>query len=178
MPHFGINQRSFPLPKVFALRRNGVRIAPFYCALNTVLLCGLRRIMQAFANEEIPEDFMHEAQRRPSGILVAYQKKSVERYISLDEKLSTILPKVKGKLTPKGSKVWTDYVLLRRLRDRLVHLKSIDRAHSKADNLFPKSIWSELLAPKQPNFPLIAKKMMLHFFDENNSYHWLRNCPF
>ena len=46
MPHFGINQRSFPLPKVFALRRNGVRIAPFYCALYTVLLCGLRRIMQ------------------------------------------------------------------------------------------------------------------------------------
>ena len=49
MPHFGINQRSFPLPKVFALRRNGVRIAPFYCALNTVLLCGLRRIMHIVA---------------------------------------------------------------------------------------------------------------------------------
>ena len=45
MPHFGINQRSIPQSKVCALRRNGVRIAPFYCALYTVLLCGLRRIM-------------------------------------------------------------------------------------------------------------------------------------
>jgi len=46
MTHFGINQRSFPQSKVCALRRNGVRIAPYWCALYTVLLCGLRRIMQ------------------------------------------------------------------------------------------------------------------------------------
>jgi len=46
MPHFGINQRSFPQSKVCALHRNGVRITPFYCALYTVLLCGLHRIMQ------------------------------------------------------------------------------------------------------------------------------------
>jgi hypothetical protein len=46
MTHFGINQRSFPQSKVCALRRNGVRIAPFRCALYTVLLCGLHRIMQ------------------------------------------------------------------------------------------------------------------------------------
>jgi len=134
--------------------------------------------LEAFANEEIPEDLIHEAQRRQSGIHVAYQKHSVERYVSLDEKLSIILPKAKGKPSPKGLNVWTEFVILRRLRDRLVHLKSLDRAHSKADNLYPKSIWSELLAPNQPNFPLIVKNMMLHFFDENNSHHWLRNCPF
>ncbi|MFA5838203.1 MAG: hypothetical protein WC837_14755 [Bellilinea sp.] len=134
--------------------------------------------VEAFANEEIPEDLLHEAQRRQSGILVAYQKNSVERYVSLDEKLSTILPKAKGKPSPKGLNVWTEFVTLRRLRDRLVHLKSLDRAHSKVDNLYPKTIWSELLAPKQPNFPLIAKDMMLHFFDEKHAPHWLRNCPF
>jgi hypothetical protein len=134
--------------------------------------------LEAFANEEIPEDLIHEAQRRQSGILVAYQKNSVERHISLDEKLATILPKVKSKPSPKGLNVWTEFVTLRRFRDRLVHLKSLDRAHSKADNLYPKSIWSELLTPKQPNFPLIAKNMMLHFFDEKYSPHWLRNCPF
>ena len=134
--------------------------------------------LEAFANEEIPKDFTHEAKRHSSGVHIAYEKNSVERYVSLDEKLSTILPKAKGKPSPKGSQVWTDYVNLRRLRDRLVHLKSDDRAHSKGDNLFPKSIWSELLEPKQPNFPLIAKKMMLHFFDDEHSHHWLRNCPF
>jgi hypothetical protein len=43
MPHFGINQRSFPRSKVCAFQRNGVRHAPFRCAAYTVLLCGLRR---------------------------------------------------------------------------------------------------------------------------------------
>ncbi len=45
MPHFGINQRCFPLSKVCGLRRNGVRHAPYWCAPYAVLLCALRRFM-------------------------------------------------------------------------------------------------------------------------------------
>jgi hypothetical protein len=37
MPHFWINQRYFPQPKVCGLLRNGVRHAPFYCAACSVL---------------------------------------------------------------------------------------------------------------------------------------------
>jgi hypothetical protein len=46
MPHFEINQRYFPHSKVCGFRRNGVRHAPFWCALYTVLLCDMHRIMQ------------------------------------------------------------------------------------------------------------------------------------
>jgi hypothetical protein len=145
------------------------------CIMTSVLFAF--SALEAFANEEIPENFTHETKMPSSGIHVAYQKKSVERYVSLDEKLATILPKAKGKTSPKRLQIWSDYVRLRRLRDRLVHLKSVDRAHSKVDNLYPKSIWLELLAPEQPNFPLIAKKMMLHFSEKNNT-HWLKYCPF
>lgn len=133
--------------------------------------------IEAFANEEIPEDFTYEMERSSSRILVAYEKESIERRVSLDEKLAIALPKAKGKPSPKGLKIWEDYVTLRRLRDRIVHLKSCDRDHSKNDELYPDSIWTELLKPKQDNHPLAAKNMMLHFRDEANT-HWLKYCPF
>jgi len=133
--------------------------------------------LEAFANEQIPEDFTHETHKPSSKILVAYKKQSIERYVSLDEKLATVLPKAASKPSPKRLPIWSDYVLLRRLRDRFVHLKSTDRAHSKVGSPYPGSIWSELLAPKQPDYPLIAKKMMLHFCEEGDT-HWLKCCPF
>lgn len=133
--------------------------------------------IEAFANEEISEDYVYESEMHSSEILIAYQKDSIERRISLDEKLGSILPKTKKLSTPKGLKIWADYVELKRLRDRIVHLKSRDRAHSKANDLFPDSIWSQLLHPKQLNYPLVAKKMMLHFVKEEK-YHWLKYCPF
>jgi len=132
--------------------------------------------IEAFANEEIPEDFTYETQTS-SGLFVVYQKESIERKVSLDGKLATVLPQVKGKPSPKGLRVWEGYVHLRRLRHRIVHLKSTDRARSKGRNLFPDSIWSELLHPQQPNYPLIAKNMILHFCEEEN-VHWLKYCPF
>ncbi len=132
--------------------------------------------IEAFANEELPENFTYEIQRA-SGLSVAYRKESIERHINLDEKLAKALPEAVEKPTPKGSKTWENYVHLRRLRHRIVHIKSVDRARSKGDNLFPDSIWSILLDPKQPNYPLIAKNMILHFRGKEDT-HWLKYCPF
>ena len=58
--------------------------------------------IEAFANEEIPEDYIYKAETRSSEILIAYQKDSIERRISLDEKLGSILPKTKNLPTPKN----------------------------------------------------------------------------
>jgi hypothetical protein len=131
--------------------------------------------IEAFANEEIPEDYEYPAQRR-SGLLVVLRKASIEREVDLSEKLSTILPAVKKVPSPKGTKTWEDFVRLKRMRDRLVHMKSADRAASKDQNLFPDSIWSQLLAPVQPNYPLIAKQVIAIFKDPEET-HWLKYCP-
>jgi hypothetical protein len=132
--------------------------------------------LEAFANEEIPEDFAYE-QQTESGLYVVRDKEWVERNLTLDDKLATILPKVTGKPSPKGLKLWKDYVHLRKLRHRIVHLKSSDRARSKGNNLYPDSIWSKLLDPQQLNYPLVAKEMVVHFRGKD-SVHWLRYCPF
>lgn len=132
--------------------------------------------LEAFANEEIPEDFVYEMQTE-NGILIPQSKDWIERNISLDEKFATILPKITGKPSPKGLKIWENYVHLRRLRHRIIHMKSKDRAVSKNNNLYPDSIWSKLLDPNQSNYPAIAKEMILHFRGKD-SYHWLKFCPF
>ena len=132
--------------------------------------------IESFANEEIPEDFNYETQTE-NGIYIPRQKDWIERNVSLDEKLTIILPEVKEKSSPKGLDVWEGYVQLRRLRHRIIHLKSRDRVSSHDDNLYPESIWSTLLKPKQPNFPLNAKNLILHYKDIENT-HWLKYCPY
>ena len=131
--------------------------------------------LEAWANEEIPEDYRHEQQRR-TGIFVLLAKPSIERRVDLNEKLATILPQVKNVPSPKGTKVWQQYVTLKNMRDRIVHLKSADRRTSNDRDLFPDSIWSKLLDPTQDNYPLYAKQMILHFIPSDR-YHWLKYCP-
>ena len=132
--------------------------------------------IEAFVNEAIPDDFLYEASTE-NGLVVAHSKDWVERHLSLDEKLATVLPNAMSRPSPKGRSIWEKYVALRRLRDRIIHMKSRDRAHSKAGNLYPDSIWNRLLDPKQLNYPLVAKNIMLHFYSKANT-HWLKYCPF
>ncbi len=131
--------------------------------------------IEAFANEEIPEDYQYPTHRK-SGISIIFQKSSIERHIDLVEKLAIILPAVKQVPSPKGTKIWQDFRELNQIRDQIVHLKTLDRLTSKVGNLYPNSIWSRLLAPNQPNYPLIAKNMITTFADQEK-YSWLKYCP-
>jgi len=136
--------------------------------------------LEAFVNEELPEDYVYEREEQTdSGIYVVRQfdKEQIERHLSLSEKLATVLPRATGKPSPKGTSTWEDFVHLGRLRDRVVHMKSEDRKRSKAHDMYPKSIWSDLLNPSQRDFPAIAKSMVLYFKQEDER-HWLRRCPF
>lgn len=136
--------------------------------------------IEAFANEEIPENYVYEAEREnDSGIFVVQHlgKDKIERMVSLSEKLSTILPEVFEIESPKGSTAWEGFVQLRRLRDRIIHLKTKDRDYSKHGDMYPDSIWKDLLNPDQRDYPLIAKSIILSF-KSDTSYHWLEYCPF
>jgi hypothetical protein len=136
--------------------------------------------LEAFANEKIPDGFVYEVEEtRDSGIIAVRQfdKEIIEREFSLSDKLASILPSVKKTPSPKGTNDWEGFVHLRRLRDRIVHMKSKDREHSKHGNMYPESIWNDLLNPSQRHYPSIAKSMILHF-EAVDSVHWLKYCPF
>lgn len=136
--------------------------------------------LEAFTNEEIPDEFVYEIEETTeSGIVVVrqYNKEQIERKFSLSEKLASVLPKVMNIQSPKGKKLWGGFVHLKKLRDRIIHMKSKDRTHSKHGNMYPESIWSDLLDPKQRHYPSIAKSIILHF-KAKDSVHWLKYCPF
>lgn len=132
--------------------------------------------LEAFANEEIPEEFIYEDTTKGE-VIVARSKEWIEKHLSLDEKLASLLPNILEKDSPKGLKIWEDYVHLRRLRHRIIHLKSADRTVSNIEEEFPDSIWSELLNPVQRKYPAIAKALILHFHN-SSQHHWLKYCPF
>lgn len=132
--------------------------------------------LEVFANEQVPSTFCYQ-HSLPSGLYRVRGKEWIERNLSLEEKLDQVLPDVLSKPSPKGLAVWGDFVHLRRLRHRVTHLKSFDLQHSKVWNLYPNSIWNELMKRANANYPLIAKRMIVHFVSEAST-HWLRNCPF
>ena len=131
--------------------------------------------IEAWANEEIPDDYQYEYEKA-SGIYVSQSKDTIERRVDLSEKLATILPDVKNVPSPKGTSVWERFVDLKRMRDRIVHLKTRDRATSNDQELYPDSIWSVLMDPEQPAYPLHAKQVITYFVPSKKR-HWLKYCP-
>ena len=58
--------------------------------------------LEAFANEVIPDKYEYHAHRRSEIILEVMTKPGIERWMSLDEKLASILPDVLKVKSPKG----------------------------------------------------------------------------
>lgn len=69
--------------------------------------------LEAFVNEKIPDDFLYHTHRRSPVILETMGKKEIERYLSLDEKLSDVLPECLGIASPKGTRCWEGFVKLK-----------------------------------------------------------------
>jgi hypothetical protein len=77
-----------------------------------------------------------------------YDKSQVERHINLDDKISIILPSILEVKTPKGTAVWQEYIQLKKLRDRIIHMKSDDRKSTGPEE---NTIWHELFKPIVPH---------------------------
>ncbi len=85
----------------------------------------------------------------------------LERNLSTDEKLTSVLPKAMSVPSPKATRVWAPYRDLKEVRDSTVHLKSADHyVRGKADR---ESVYYRLLQRSPLKFPRTALKVILHF---------------
>lgn len=114
--------------------------------------------LEAFVNDNIPDDFEYHTHKKNKVILEVMDKKAIERWISLDEKISEVIPKAKSIKSPKGTKCWEGYVELRRVRDRIVHLKKED-ARSSGPEL--PTLWHKLFKINAPHIQV--KNVIDHF---------------
>tara|TARA_R110001583_G_scaffold126632_1_gene278272 strand:+ start:313 stop:1047 length:735 start_codon:yes stop_codon:yes gene_type:complete len=113
--------------------------------------------LEAFINEHIPDDYIY-VKKKGDGSFNNMDKAQIERFLSIDEKLSIVLPTLMDIPTPKGKKQWDSFISLKRIRDRVVHMKAEDRRSSGPD--IP-TLWHELLRAASP---YESAKAMCDFF--------------
>ena len=106
--------------------------------------------LESFANEVISnayyQGFQYE-QTQPSGIVAVRSYEDLLRHVSTDEKLASVLPAHLKLLSPKGGVHWRNFQRLKKIRNRIIHLKGADRGNS-----VDKSLWEEMLDPVACDF--------------------------
>jgi len=114
--------------------------------------------LEAFANEVVPEEYEYHSLRKSEVILETMNKTQIERWISLDEKLTSILPEILKVKSPKGTRSWQGYQSLKKVRDRIIHMKKEDRRSSGPE--IP-TLWHELF---KVGSPFIQAKDIIDYF--------------
>ena len=129
--------------------------------------------LEAFVNEMIPDDYRYETHRRSERILEIMDKEQIERHLSISKKLELVLPDALKTKSPKGRYFWGDFVKLRKIRDRIIHMKTADRESSGPNN---PNLWHDLFRVSYPHRQALK---MIDFFPSEMNYHpqWRQTCP-
>ena len=130
--------------------------------------------LESFANEEIPDEFTYSIEKTKS--TEVFNKSQIERFLSMEVKLGDVLPAVCGVPSPKGIKIWQDYLALESLRHSIIHMKKFDREHVGYSS---QSVWSKLIKESVPYAVPVVKGMIDHFYGARSvKPHWYENIPF
>lgn len=119
--------------------------------------------LECFANEWIPPWITYRKKER-GGTEKILGKEEIERQISLKTKIDTILPWVFKVESPKGNSFWESFVKLENARNRIVHMKHVDRESS---DLGTDTIW-KILFMLPP--PYLTAKNLVDWFMENSPH--------
>lgn len=132
--------------------------------------------IETFSNISIPKDYKFEFKRIDPKSIKLYDKDQVERRLSLDKKLDLVLPEVLSVNSPaKESEIWIQFLFHKELRDRLIHLKSIDVSSSGAEE---RTIWGDLLRNHKTDFVASAHKLIGHFIGHKKGFRWFKKFPY
>lgn len=119
--------------------------------------------IETFANISIPSGYYYET-KNSKGILEKYDKDSIERWISLKEKISIILVQLFKSKDIKKEDFWSDFCEFEKIRNTIIHQKAID-GRDFYKNYFNKKI-----------FRLCdVSEKIIKFFIENNESNII--CP-
>lgn len=124
--------------------------------------------IEAFANEAIPNDYFYARHKSSDLLLEASGKKTIERKIPTDEKLTNILTEILGCTSPKGKQCWQHYQKLKSSRDRIIHMKTEDRQSSGPEI---DTIWKAIMLTPTPH---LTAKNLIDYFVKNmeNKPQW------
>lgn len=104
--------------------------------------------LETFANLSIPDDYEYKKQNKSKGIHELYEKGSIERWLSLKEKLQYILSDVYKTDKVESQRWWGLFSNLEKLRNDIIHQKSIDSTEFYKC-YFKESIFNICRCPKE-----------------------------
>lgn len=96
------------------------------------------KAVESLCNALIPDDYIYE-EKDGKGIVHLYGKDQIERWIATSTKVTEILPALLECPKPNSQPFWSDFKVLERLRNDIVHSKSKSSAMTLAD-LFSENV--------------------------------------
>lgn len=79
--------------------------------------------VEGFCNISIPNNFTYEKENN-KGIIEKWNKDSIERWMTTSEKLKDVLPQFLNCGDLKAEPFWSDFLLLEKIRNNIVHPKT------------------------------------------------------
>jgi hypothetical protein len=124
--------------------------------------------IEVFCNHTIAREIKEatEVKRRKKRVILSPLE--LERQLSTEEKISLILPKIKGLPTPKGKRPWEAFKKLKEARDSTIHMKNIDQQAVDTESLY-----FQFLSKDCDIFPQAAIAM-IHYFLNGKEPRWLK----
>lgn len=83
--------------------------------------------LEAFANLSITDNYEYKVQVKSKGITELYDKKAIERWVKLSDKVSKILPDIYETKKIETAKFWDYFIKLEKYRHDIIHQKSIEK---------------------------------------------------
>lgn len=108
------------------LKNKSKTIADYIETIQVCIVFGYTAL-EAFANLSITDDFEYKVNVKSKGITELYDKKAIERWVTLGEKLSKILPEIYETKKIDSNKFWDYFVKLEKYRHDIIHQKTIER---------------------------------------------------
>lgn len=129
--------------------------------------------LEAYSNEIIEQHL------RDGKTLTLHRKKgtetfdavSLQREVSTEEKVATVLPIMLSVAFQKSGPLWQHFTIIRRVRDSIIHLKSID--HYVRGEIDRETVFYRLLQNNPKVYPRTALRVMRHY-SGGAELSWLR----
>ncbi|HEX9002673.1 MAG TPA: hypothetical protein VGB07_22390 [Blastocatellia bacterium] len=133
--------------------------------------------LETYCNHVIVDKLKYNFSLQRRDGIKSFTPAELERGVSTEEKLSVVLPSLLGVGTPKGKKVWQDFVTLKRARDSTIHLKSSDQyPNTPPTNIVDEeNLFFQFLNKKPKDFPKSAIHLIKYFLDQKELPRWFQN---
>ncbi|WP_104382598.1 hypothetical protein [Sphingobacterium sp. HMA12] len=108
------------------LKEKSKIVADYIEAIQICIVFGYTAL-ETFSNLSITETYQYKVNVKSRGVVELYDKKAIERWVSLADKLSKILPEIYETKKIETTKFWSYFIKLEKYRHDIIHQKTIER---------------------------------------------------